>query len=293
MDLRNTKVMVSSREESKQVQTRLFELGFKWITDSTTPFYYGECCLFIDEGMLTQSDIMDYSTKHSNKEVTVADIMSTFPEEYVVKVESKGQGNEVIGLAYDEDTDENTYFIEPSRTILINNKVKGESSGQKGHAGCGLKYAKNKDCPVYQYEDWIKWFRKEESTDDNIIGYKLKSDCEQYLPAIKAILGEPYVWSDIGLHTDIKHKLESANVLDLWFEPQYKPKYELPLINGHQGKDRDNKIHFGCQSFSYETILEMHKTFHKMNLTSVTLKVENTVVDFDDLKAIIDYIRNK
>lgn len=290
MDLRNTKVMVSSREESAQVQTRLFELGFRWRSGATSPRYCSKRVLILDD-----DKFLDYSTiskfyRIGLKAIGVIDIMSTFPEEYIIVAGSEDKAKDAIALAYGEKRRYD--YHTPSNMVLVNNKISNFGDGNRLHAGHGYKYAKNKDCPVYTYNSWAEWFCKDGGLG-GILGYKLKSDCGLYKSAVESILGNKCLSFSFLVDSVQYRKLKSANVLDLWFEPQYKPKYKLPVINGYQGKDVDDEIRFGCQSFSYEYVICAYELFVEMNITSAILKVESTTITADDLKAIVDYIENK
>ena len=73
--LTNTKVYVNGK--SKEIQEKLFSLGFKWImcqqqvTDTKKPF------LYIDGSKrITHGDNMVYFTEHDNCEITANEILS-------------------------------------------------------------------------------------------------------------------------------------------------------------------------------------------------------------------------
>lgn len=75
--LANTKVYVAGK--SKEIQKKLFELGYKctWTKGSTSVFYTEDPFLFIYEEMFfTRSSNMNYFSNHDNKEITVEEILS-------------------------------------------------------------------------------------------------------------------------------------------------------------------------------------------------------------------------
>lgn len=75
--LANTKVYVNGK--SKEIQEKLFELGYKctWTKGNTSVVYTEDPFLFIYEEMFfTRSSNMDYFSKHDNKEITADEILS-------------------------------------------------------------------------------------------------------------------------------------------------------------------------------------------------------------------------
>lgn len=77
-------------------------------------------------------------------------------------------------------------------------------------------------------EQFKKYVLKQEDMDKEIIGYKLKEDCEKYIPA----LDEVCKCFSFGNHMfDIGsvyyEAFEEAGVLNLWFEPIFKEKFKV------------------------------------------------------------------
>ncbi len=92
---------------------------------------------------------------------------------------------------------------------------------------------------------------KEEVMEKEIIGYKLKDDCEKYKQAALSICNTVANWKNSQMFYDIKasqtgyiSKLAVAGVLDLWFEPVYKDKFKIGdwIIDGNDEESEAGKI---------------------------------------------------
>lgn len=78
----NTKVHVKSEDESRRVQERLFEVGYKWLNGVKEITHLDMSYLFIDEKHITYANDNDneYFKQHANELVTVEDILGTSKE---------------------------------------------------------------------------------------------------------------------------------------------------------------------------------------------------------------------
>ena len=108
------------------------------------------------------------------------------------------------------------------------------SDGGYYYANLKQKHPDHTEITFEQFKKYV--LKQEEVMDKEIIGYKLKKDCQQYLEAAEIIANfmpdgaiplerflEKSQWGVF------KENLEKAGVLDLWFEPIYKegPKYKV------------------------------------------------------------------
>ena len=73
--LANTKVYVAGK--SKEIQEKLFSLGYKWNAGYAVVDYTDEPFLYIDGNMkLTHSNNMEYFSSHEHREISTEEILS-------------------------------------------------------------------------------------------------------------------------------------------------------------------------------------------------------------------------
>ena len=73
--LANTKVYVNGK--NKEIQEKLFGLGYKWIDGGVNVDCTKSPCLFIYENMIfAQSSDMEYFSSHENREISAKEILS-------------------------------------------------------------------------------------------------------------------------------------------------------------------------------------------------------------------------
>lgn len=73
--LANTKVYVNGK--SREIQEKLFSLGYKWIDGDVNVYYTKPQFLFIYENMIfTQSSDMEFFCNHENREISAEEILS-------------------------------------------------------------------------------------------------------------------------------------------------------------------------------------------------------------------------
>jgi hypothetical protein len=159
---------------------------------------------------------------------------------------------------------------------------------------------------------------KEEKTmkEKKIIGYKLKEQYEKYEKIVLKLLN---ISENRNLHTinddkydfsngSIMHKeIKQAGVLDLWFDPVYEEKKELPKINGYEGNYSkiNGTIEYGCVQFKIENLVDLWEcvkgfkedkddTFTPHNRTIYSFKLNSGVeITIEQLNQIVEYIDSK
>lgn len=95
-----------------------------------------------------------------------------------------------------------------------------------------LKYFKNNPVEL-TLEQWDKIInKKEEIMDKEIIGWKLKEDCEQYESAALKLVNSSRFYSfaegyNFAINSENESSLKKAGVLELWFEPVYKEEFKI------------------------------------------------------------------
>lgn len=164
-----------------------------------------------------------------------------------------------------------------------------------------------KDYEEISFEQFKKYVLMEDN-ELEIIGYKLKTHCKQYEHAAISITGDVIAACkeyDYSRKVNI-NALKDAKVLDLWFEPVYKPKYSLPKINGYNGELTGNRgyIKYGCALLSVERLKVMYDNMdiwnisknnqgvrHNRSIESITLS-SGVKITFDEIKQIIEYFKN-
>lgn len=89
------------------------------------------------------------------------------------------------------------------------------------------------------FDQFNKYVLKQDTMEKEIIGYKLKEDCKQYVKAICRIEGyqgfgesirdcQPiYIIEGKIDRSNSFNRLKEAGVLDLWFDPVYKDKFKV------------------------------------------------------------------
>lgn len=140
--------------------------------------------------------------------------------------------------------------------------------------------------------------------DKEIIGYKIKPECEKYKLAASKIWGNfenNWILAPDGTHF-LKNSycyiaLKKAQVLDLWFDPVYATKYSLPKINGYNGELRANntEIKYGCALMSIpklKRIYEYKDLSIERCISSIRLNT-GIEITIKEIKQIIDYVDNQ
>ncbi len=137
-------------------------------------------------------------------------------------------------------------------------------------------------------------------TNQEIIGYKL----------VKELIGQGgRIWK-IGetIYNSNKESLPYFKSLGLdknpeILEPIFKPKYQLPEINGYQGKLEDTQIIYGCAKFDkgylFNTLSEiirynnkiLEKDFGNRPIKSIVLE-SGVSIHIDQIKQIVEYLNN-
>lgn len=128
--------------------------------------------------------------------------------------------------------------------------------------------------------------------DMEIIGYKLKKDCEQYESAAAKLFNVSKLYGLVNAPCDID-TLTKAKVLDIWFEPVYKENFKLPTISGYNGVDLGDKVKYGLQTYKVEDIKTLYKSLSILNGESVKLHGYSVNVSIDQILEIIKYFENK
>ena len=165
---------------------------------------------------------------------------------------------------------------------------------KKGHNFKGITKGKTYDFGTkITTEQFIKYVLKEEvmkENDGEIIGWKLKENCEQYRQAALIICNTTGNWENSLMPYDISIKqtgyitrLKNAGILKLWFEPVLATK--LPTLLGYEGKICENFISYGCKKYLKEDIKQLLKYLEIFNIDSVSIK--EGLINIQSLKDII------
>ena len=159
-------------------------------------------------------------------------------EEYIVETDSiKERCKEVAGYYYENDDTYSNWGY-----IVCSPKIKYSQFEEKGTYSCCNVIIDSIDelpkelqsLPVISYEEWKQIINKKEM-EKEIIGYKLKPDCEKYRRIAQDIVYKHNGGYSIYLNEGTEYMsvtpicgrtthniLEEAGVLDLWFTPVYK-----------------------------------------------------------------------
>jgi hypothetical protein len=153
------------------------------------------------------------------------------------------------------------------------------------------------------FEQFKKYVLKQDDMKEKeIIGYKLKEDCNQYKEAIKKLVDITCLTIelenlDINVHNSSIPKLKKAGVLDLWYEPVYKSKLSLPKINDYDGKmsESNSKVIYGCAEFDIYNLKCLFKYLNDIspsrNITSITLN-SGVEITTEQISQILEYCDN-
>lgn len=139
--------------------------------------------------------------------------------------------------------------------------------------------------------EFKKYVLKLDDMEKEIIGYKLKENCKQYDKAAARICGvdNNIINRELAFYktSPCEESLIEAGVLDLWFEPVYKPKYELPDIGPYKGSVEGHTVKYGCKSIDIACLIELQK------LRVKSIEIDRYIIRKDTIDKIIDYFNNK
>lgn len=138
------------------------------------------------------------------------------------------------------------------------------------------------------------------NTNQEIIGYKCPIDLFKGRVKAGSIFSEKS--RDGFVMYNISHLTSGVaiEIVETW-EPVYKPKYQLPEINGYSGKLEDTQIIYGCAKFDknylFNTLSEilrynnkiLEKDFGNRSIKSIVLE-SGVSIHIDQIKQIVDYI---
>lgn len=163
---------------------------------------------------------------------------------------------------------------------------------------------------AYYVEDLELIDNMDNNTNQEIIGYKVKEEFLQV--ALKLYNYDSFTIMDgcnFKKDSNSAKSFKEAGVLDIWFTPVFKPKYQLPEINGYSGKlVDDGYIVYGnnCARFDpaffkelYSIIISQDASGKGMSygalqnrkIKSITLD-SGVVITIDQIKQIVAYIDN-
>lgn len=161
----------------------------------------------------------------------------TFPKKWVVELTDDNL--QIVGKWFNENgkTNYNNYHIEGSLPYLA---FPGDSSHYYSE-----KETKEKGHTIITFEDFKEHVLMKK--DKKILGYKLKDEAKQYIPAIKNILdssslngsrwwnenaednifkyGYTFAIAPYFKNRNIYSTIKDAGILDVWFEPVYEEKF--------------------------------------------------------------------
>lgn len=178
------------------------------------------------------------------KEEVMVNIKNSLPENYIVKCDkNKEYCRNVYSYYYDDDFKPSEWLYIVCSTLIDVEPFK-RTTGIYNAAYTIMDELESlpaslKALPVFTYDDYLK-LRDNKVMEKQIIGYKLKKDCQQYLDAAEAIATKDSgVDFKIGNNLEYylqkpewgtyKKRLEETGVLDLWFEPVYEEVYKYKV----------------------------------------------------------------
>lgn len=209
------------------------------------------------------------------------------PEKWCCRPQDNKELNELYNYLKDLYSDwegesiDNYYYYYPPFRVEKRRKYFAYQSIIEGY----------KEITFNQFKEYVLNKTNNNMTENKeIIGYKLvKPD---YIKAACIISGnENLNYCGAGFcftpNSPSYDKLQKAGVLDLWFEPVYKPKYELPEINGYKGRLQDDCIIYGCANFRdifFTKLLELNNSDKsKRKIKSITLD-SGVVITIEQIK---------
>lgn len=142
--------------------------------------------------------------------------------------------------------------------------------------------------------------------DKKIIGYKLvKKEYSKAAVEIENFIHTGYGnilerTFNIQEHLSAINNWKKAGVLDLWFEPVYQAKYELPVLFGYKGVSKIDTIEYGCQIINKKYVQQLYSALAQSDFTNPKFDGINSIqvgthgiVKLSELKQIVDYIDNE
>lgn len=128
------------------------------------------------------------------------------------------------------------------------------------------------------------------ATNANLIGYKLKPDCDKYIPAIKLIAsnydkGYTPEW-DFADPSLTAGYLRDASVLDLWFDPVFEkiaPKV-VKLTLGDKGQELTISNKGSITSNNTTINIDQLKTLQNVMYGKISNKVGEWEIEFPQVK---------
>ena len=142
---------------------------------------------------------------------------------------------------------------------------------------------------VHLYNASYKYWMENNVESKEIIGYKLKKDCEQYRKAALLLINEPcFTDNDFGgkVDTQIKKNItiyRKAGVLDLWFEPVYKSKeVVIRMGNAFDLIIKEGKVFHGSEDIT-KFIRDIHKSYngslnHKLTFDKYDFHIKDIMI---------------
>ena len=143
-------------------------------------------------------------------------------------------------------------------------------------------------------------------SDKKIIGYKLvKPEYEESAYQIAKKNSSTFDKKQLNNLCVLKNNisipnLQKAGVLNLWFEPVYQAKYELPILFGHKGVSKKDNIEYGCQIINKKYIQQLYSALAQRDFTNPKFDGINSIqvgihgiVKLSELKQIVDFIDNE
>jgi len=185
---------------------------------------------------------------------------------------------------------------ESTNTIYTFNRIEGDDVDVTWNTTQHVHYYLSTCLDNIKDGSWIL-INKEKTMEKEIIEYKLKF--AEYIKAANTITGTNTDYTKNGFVPDsfAYQKLKEAGVLDLWFEPVYAPKYNLPCINSFEGMVENGSIVYGCAQFQGE-FFKLLKSMNSMDqlsnrkIKSITLD-SDVIITMKEIEQIVEFINNK
>lgn len=134
---------------------------------------------------------------------------------------------------------------------------------------------------IIQFNQIIDFMETKEERE--LLGYNLKEEFKKFKSTVLSIcnlenLDGRHEGIDIYADGTKIEVLKEAGVLDLWFEPVYKPIVPDITINGYKGEFFDNYVKFGCAKIDRSLFYVLNDDIKRIipeegykSITSVTI----------------------
>lgn len=205
-------------------------------------------------------------------------------------------------------TDERLFGIGSAYGVINNQQIARVPEFIHDLFGLGGKEITFEQFKKYILEEETEMYTIKElsMSDKKIIGYKLvKPEYEESAYQIAKKNSSTFDKKQLNNLCVLKNNisipnLQKAGVLNLWFEPVYQAKYELPILFGHKGVSKKDNIEYGCQIINKKYIQQLYSALAQRDFTNPKFDGINSIqvgihgiVKLSELKQIVDFIDNE